>query len=162
MESSWVLGFFHVRDRAVSSICAKVERSIREETFVKEFKMSGLPSLIDKFGEFVTELVGFFHHASYFIRVYFSYFLYDLLSYKYHIIFPHWQQSEDGKRQSKIVNVLQDIVEIITQDVMVDGHLYVWNTEWNFGLWFFLRFKYNFVSLILQNYIRDFDISILK
>ncbi|KAG4935648.1 hypothetical protein AAZX31_18G104000 [Glycine max] len=74
---------------AVSSICAKVERSIREETFVKEFKMSGLPSLIDKFGEFVTEL-----------------------------------QSEDGKRQSKIVNVLQDIVEIITQDVMVDGHLF--------------------------------------
>ncbi|KAL5165045.1 Callose synthase 7 [Glycine soja] len=74
---------------AVSSICAKVERSIREETFVKEFKMSGLPSLIDKFGEFVTEL-----------------------------------QSEDGKRQSKIVNVLQDIVEIIIQDVMVDGHLF--------------------------------------
>ncbi|XP_020230516.1 callose synthase 7 isoform X3 [Cajanus cajan] len=40
----------------VSRICAKVERCIREETFVKEFKMSGLPSLIDKLVKFLTLL----------------------------------------------------------------------------------------------------------
>ncbi|XP_029129775.1 callose synthase 7 isoform X3 [Cajanus cajan] len=74
----------------VSSICAKVERCIREETFVKEFKMSGLPSLIDKLVKFL------------------SLFL----------------QSADGKKKYQIVNVLQDIVEIITHDVMVDGHLF--------------------------------------
>ncbi|RYR78428.1 hypothetical protein Ahy_A01g003234 [Arachis hypogaea] len=33
-------------DRIVSHICVKVEWSIQEHTFVKEFKMSGLPSLI--------------------------------------------------------------------------------------------------------------------
>ncbi|KAH1197616.1 Callose synthase 7 [Glycine max] len=32
-------------------------------------------------------------------------------------------RSEDGKLESQIVNVLQDIVEIIIQDVMFDGHL---------------------------------------
>ncbi|KAL2322528.1 hypothetical protein Fmac_026907 [Flemingia macrophylla] len=32
---------------------------------------------------------------------------------------------EDGKQESQIVNVLQDIVEIIIQDVMVEGHLFL-------------------------------------
>ncbi|RZB99644.1 Callose synthase 7 isoform B [Glycine soja] len=42
--------------QAVSSICTKVERCIREETFVKEFKMSGLPSLIEKSEKLLTLL----------------------------------------------------------------------------------------------------------
>ncbi|TKY46783.1 Callose synthase 7 [Spatholobus suberectus] len=74
----------------VSSICAKVELCIQEETFVKEFNMSGLPSLSEKLEKFLTLL-----------------------------------RSEDGKLESQIVNVLQDIVEIIIQDVMVDGHLFL-------------------------------------
>ncbi|KAL2322507.1 hypothetical protein Fmac_026886 [Flemingia macrophylla] len=40
----------------IGRICAEVERCIREETFVKEFKMSGLSSLIEKFVEFLTLL----------------------------------------------------------------------------------------------------------
>ncbi|KAK7316697.1 hypothetical protein RJT34_00353 [Clitoria ternatea] len=72
----------------INRICAKVERCIQQETFVKEFKMSGLPSLSEKLEKFLSLL-----------------------------------RSEDGKLESQIVNVLQDIVEIIIQDVMVDGHL---------------------------------------
>ncbi|KAL2322518.1 hypothetical protein Fmac_026897 [Flemingia macrophylla] len=40
----------------VSRISAKIGRSLRDETFVKEFKMSGLPSLIDKLVKFLTLL----------------------------------------------------------------------------------------------------------
>ncbi|KAK7256070.1 hypothetical protein RIF29_29503 [Crotalaria pallida] len=79
--------------RIVSQIFNKVEWSIRdrEHTFVKEFKMSGLPSLSEKLEKFLTLL-----------------------------------RSDDVKLESlkpQIVNVLQDIVEIMIQDVMVDGHL---------------------------------------
>ncbi|RDX87110.1 putative callose synthase 6, partial [Mucuna pruriens] len=38
-------------------------------------------------------------------------------------------RSEDGKLESQIVNILQDIVEIIIQDVMVEGHLYQHHVE---------------------------------
>ncbi|XP_068494767.1 callose synthase 7-like isoform X2 [Phaseolus vulgaris] len=81
----------------VSSICDKVERCIRDEKFVKELNMSGLPSLSEKLEKFLTLL-----------------------------------QSEDGQLESQIVNVLQDIVEIIIQDVMVDGHLFLQTPEHNF------------------------------
>ncbi|RDX92548.1 Callose synthase 7, partial [Mucuna pruriens] len=74
----------------VRSICAKVERSIREETFVKEFKMSGLPSLSERLEKFLTLL-----------------------------------RSEDGKLESQIVNILQDVIEVIIHDFMVDGHLFL-------------------------------------
>ncbi|XLU98236.1 hypothetical protein S245_012576, partial [Arachis hypogaea] len=43
-------------DRIVSHICVKVEWSIQEHTFVKEFKMSGLPSLSEKLEKFLTLL----------------------------------------------------------------------------------------------------------
>ncbi|KAF7815714.1 callose synthase 7-like isoform X2 [Senna tora] len=79
-------------DKAVVRyICYKVEMSIQQHTFVKDFKMSGLPSLSEKMEIFLTLL-----------------------------------QSDDHKVESlkpQIVNVLQDIVEIVIQDVMVDGHL---------------------------------------
>ncbi|KAK7387020.1 hypothetical protein VNO78_27475 [Psophocarpus tetragonolobus] len=42
--------------QAIRSICTKVERCIREETFVKEFKMSSLPLLIEKLEKFLTLL----------------------------------------------------------------------------------------------------------
>ncbi|KAK7387024.1 hypothetical protein VNO78_27483 [Psophocarpus tetragonolobus] len=73
--------------QVVNSICSEVEKCINEEKFVKEFNMTGLPSLSEKLEKFLTLL-----------------------------------RSEDGKLESQIVNVLQDIVEIIIQDVMDDGH----------------------------------------
>ncbi|XP_072089872.1 callose synthase 7-like [Arachis hypogaea] len=86
-------------DRIVSHICVKVEWSIQEHTFVKEFKMSGLPSLSEKLEKFLTLL-----------------------------------QAEDDKLETlkpQIVNVLQDIVEIILQGVMLDGHLVMENLRLN-------------------------------
>ena len=47
-------------------ICGRVEECIHEEKFVKEFNMSGLPSLSEKLEKFLTLLVGFSHHASFF------------------------------------------------------------------------------------------------
>jgi len=49
----------------VNSICNKVEQCIREETFVKEFNMSGLPSLSEKLEKFLALLVGFPNHATF-------------------------------------------------------------------------------------------------
>ncbi|XLT90589.1 hypothetical protein HN873_012264, partial [Arachis hypogaea] len=47
----------HEEDKMiVSHICVKVEWSIQEHTFVKEFKMSGLPSLSEKLEKFLTLL----------------------------------------------------------------------------------------------------------
>ncbi|CAK8565388.1 unnamed protein product [Lathyrus sativus] len=73
--------------QVIQLICCKVEECIEHENFVKEFKMSGLPSLSEKLEKFLTLL-----------------------------------RAEDSKSEPQIVNVLQDIVEIIIQDVMVDGH----------------------------------------
>ncbi|RDX85045.1 Callose synthase 7, partial [Mucuna pruriens] len=38
-------------------------------------------------------------------------------------------RSEDGTLESQIVNVLQDIIEIIIQDAMVDGHLFLQTSQ---------------------------------
>jgi len=86
--------------------------------------MTGLPSLSEKLEKFLTLLVGFPNHATFFSQ-YTSVPSCKTYSGFINIIFTHWQRSEDGKLESQIVNVLQDIVEIIIQDVMVDGHLYV-------------------------------------
>ncbi|KAF7833505.1 callose synthase 7-like [Senna tora] len=75
----------------VKHICDEVEMSIEQRTFVRDFKMSGLPSLSEKLEKFLTLL-----------------------------------RNDDDKIEGlrpQIVNVLQDIVEIIIQDVMIDGHL---------------------------------------
>ncbi|KAJ1441429.1 Glycosyl transferase, family 48 [Sesbania bispinosa] len=89
-----------LRDREdrliIERICRKVEDCIEQEKFVKEFKMSGLPSLSEKLEKFLSLL-----------------------------------RSEDGKLESQIVNVLQDIVEIIIQDVMVDGHAILQTAQHN-------------------------------
>lgn len=47
-------------------ICGKVKECIHEEKFVKEFNLSGLPSLSEKLEKFLTLLVGFSHHISFF------------------------------------------------------------------------------------------------
>lgn len=36
-------------------------------------------------------------------------------------MFVHWQQA-DGENESQIINVLQDIMEILTKDIMDGGH----------------------------------------
>lgn len=119
-------------NRVVRYICHKVERSIGQHTFVKDFKMSGLPSLSEKLENFLTLLVFCLHCASFSPSVskYTSWnhiwgnLVDPLRSYKHWYLF-HWQQSDDHKVEllkPQIVNVLQDIVEIIIQDVMVDGH----------------------------------------
>ncbi|KAE9618026.1 putative 1,3-beta-glucan synthase [Lupinus albus] len=96
--------------RIVTKICTKVEGSIRDHIFVKQFKMSGLPSLSEKLEKFLTLLRTYCFHWEGFQRE------------KLETV-----QLEISKLmkslEPQIVNVLQDIVEIITQDVMVDGHL---------------------------------------
>lgn len=50
-------------NRVVAHIFDKVEMSIQQHTFVKEFKMIGLPSLSEKLEKLLTLLVLYFHCA---------------------------------------------------------------------------------------------------
>ncbi|KAL9244286.1 hypothetical protein vseg_018081 [Gypsophila vaccaria] len=77
---------------AISQICEKVETSIQEHKFLTEFRMNGLPMLHDKLEKFLKLLLN------------------------------DSEYDDEDLYKSHIINVLQDIMEIITQDVMVDGH----------------------------------------
>ncbi|CAN4104415.1 unnamed protein product [Withania somnifera] len=75
----------------VEQIRRKVDDSIKERTFLRKFRMSGLPLLNDKLERFLNLLVA----DNY--------------------------ENEEAKR-APMINLIQDIMEIIMQDVMVDGH----------------------------------------
>ncbi|XWS10813.1 hypothetical protein CRYUN_Cryun38cG0030100 [Craigia yunnanensis] len=73
--------------RVVSSIVNEIERSIKESSFLQDFKMSELPALQAKFVELLELLV------------------------------------EGNENQyGKVVEVLQDIFELVTNDMMANGH----------------------------------------
>ncbi|XP_022774628.1 putative callose synthase 6 isoform X2 [Durio zibethinus] len=74
----------------VGRICYEVETSIQQRSFLKDFRMSGLPSLSNRLEKFLKNLIS------------------DVEDY--------------DTFNSQIINVLQDIIEIITQDVMVHGN----------------------------------------
>ncbi|XP_042060126.1 callose synthase 7-like [Salvia splendens] len=74
----------------IRQICNKVDSSIRDRRFLREFDMTGLPLLNEKLDRFFKLLMEDYE---------------DLELYK-----------------SQIINKLQDIIEIIIQDVMLDGH----------------------------------------
>lgn len=49
--------------------------------------------------------------------------LYSLILTFLLIMFVNWQLAESEQfSEPQIINVLQDIMEIITQDIMIDGH----------------------------------------
>lgn len=77
---------------AIHLICKKVETSIQQREFLTEFRMIGLPMLHAKLERFLKFLLS---DADY---------------------------EDEDLYKSHIINVLQDIMEIITQDVMVEGH----------------------------------------
>ncbi|KAJ8424949.1 hypothetical protein Cgig2_018756 [Carnegiea gigantea] len=77
---------------AIHQICKKVETSIQQCEFLTEFRMIGLPMLHAKLERFLKLLLS---DADY---------------------------EDEDLYKSHIINVLQDIMEIITQDVMVEGH----------------------------------------
>ncbi|XP_022717420.1 putative callose synthase 8 isoform X2 [Durio zibethinus] len=73
--------------RVVSSIVNEIEQSIKESSFLQDFKMSELPALQGKFVELLELLV------------------------------------EGNENQyGKVVEVLQDIFELVTNDMMANGH----------------------------------------
>ncbi|XP_075498050.1 callose synthase 7 isoform X2 [Primulina tabacum] len=76
--------------KVIWRICHEVESSIREQRFLKIFRMSGLPLLSDKLDKFLSLLME--------------------------------EYEDDQRNRSPIINTLQDIIEIIIQDVMNNGH----------------------------------------
>ncbi|KAH6795563.1 hypothetical protein C2S51_036549 [Perilla frutescens var. frutescens] len=74
----------------IRQICNKVDSSIHDRRFLRQFNMAGLPLLSEKLDRFFKLLMEDYD---------------DLEIYR-----------------SQIINTLQDIVEIIIQDVMIDGH----------------------------------------
>ncbi|XP_073280004.1 callose synthase 7-like isoform X2 [Primulina huaijiensis] len=76
--------------KVIWRICREVERSIRNQRFLKEFRMSGLPLLSDKLDKFLNLLME--------------------------------ENGDDQSYRSHMINTFQDIIEIIIQDVMNNGH----------------------------------------
>ncbi|KAK4275573.1 hypothetical protein QN277_018631 [Acacia crassicarpa] len=80
-------------DKAViRKIWQRVNMSIEQHTFIKEFKLNGLPLLSEKLERFLT------------------------------LLQTDDCKIESSRTQNQIVNLMQDIVEIIVHDVMVDGN----------------------------------------
>ncbi|KAK9676237.1 hypothetical protein RND81_11G063300 [Saponaria officinalis] len=77
---------------AIRQICEKVETSIGQHKFLVEFRMNGLPMLHDKLEKFLK------------------------------LLLSDSDYDDEDLYKSHIINVLQDIMEIITQDVMSEGH----------------------------------------
>ncbi|KAF2290622.1 hypothetical protein GH714_014737 [Hevea brasiliensis] len=78
--------------KIVRHICYEVDSSIQQNKFLSEFRMSGLPLLSEKLEKFLKVLL-------------------------------ELDDSEDvDAYKSQIINVLQDIIEIITKDIMIHGH----------------------------------------
>ncbi|XP_074307762.1 callose synthase 7 isoform X3 [Silene latifolia] len=77
---------------AIRQICEKVETSIQQHKFLTEFRMNGLPMLHDKLEKFLK------------------------------LLLSDGDYDDEDLYKSHIINVLQDIMEIITQDVMSEGH----------------------------------------
>ncbi|KAL2938817.1 Callose synthase 1 [Bienertia sinuspersici] len=82
---------FSFRLVEIRKICEKVENSIRENKFLIEFRMNGLPMLHDKLEKFLK------------------------------LLLSDSDYDDEDLYRSHIVNVLQDILEIITEDVMSEG-----------------------------------------
>ncbi|KAG8659847.1 hypothetical protein MANES_02G084900v8 [Manihot esculenta] len=78
--------------KIIRHICYEVDISIQQNKFLSEFRMSGLPLLSEKLEMFLKVLLEVDNH-----------------------------EDVDVNR-SHIINVLQDIIEIITQDIMIHGH----------------------------------------
>ncbi|KAL4569972.1 hypothetical protein LXL04_025621 [Taraxacum kok-saghyz] len=78
-------------------ICHEIETSIQQGTFLSKFRVSELPSLNNKLEKLLEHLtpLGVSQQAD---------------------------NVDAEKYASQIINVIQDIMEIITQDVMVNGH----------------------------------------
>ncbi|XP_057527023.1 callose synthase 7-like isoform X2 [Amaranthus tricolor] len=77
---------------SIKQICEKVETSIHQRKFLVEFHMNGLPMLHDKLEKFLK------------------------------LLLSDSEYDDEDLYKSHIVNVLQDIMEIITKDVMSDGY----------------------------------------
>lgn len=84
--------------RSIKKICDAVESSITDQNFLAKFRTSELPLLSAK----LTKLLNLLKEFSVILQ---NYGNEDVESYK-----------------SQIITVLQDIMEIITQDVMTSGH----------------------------------------
>ncbi|KAJ6931035.1 callose synthase 7-like isoform X2, partial [Populus alba x Populus x berolinensis] len=78
----------------VKEIHNKVDMSINDHRFLNEFGMSGLPMLSEYLERFLKVLLGDHDH----------------------------DHDHDGFYKSQIINALQSIIEIITQDIMIHGH----------------------------------------
>ncbi|XP_034931191.1 putative callose synthase 6 isoform X1 [Populus alba] len=78
----------------VKEIHNKVDMSINDHRFLNEFGMSGLPMLSEYLERFLKVLLGDHDH----------------------------DHDDDGFYKSQIINALQSIIEIITQDIMIHGH----------------------------------------
>ncbi|XP_031490403.1 callose synthase 7-like [Nymphaea colorata] len=75
----------------IKRICIEAESSIKDQSFLSKFRMSGLPQLSNKLEKFL----GLLKNAS---------------------------DDNIVTDRTQVINSLQDVVEVITQDIMAEGH----------------------------------------
>ena len=113
-------------------ICYDVDIFIQQHKFLNEFRMNRIPSLGEKLEKFLKLLVIFFLYVIFFhffispLSVHFRDEFVDLISVLSTQFgwLDGWQLSEYDAvdmYKSQIIIVLQDIMEIILQDIMVNG-----------------------------------------
>lgn len=106
----------------MNQVFLEVEMSIQQQRFIYEFRMSGLPLLSDKLEKFLSILVIFkicsplFHYIK---PLHTNWCLKPILVLKCKQLSDYEDQ---GTYKSQLINVFQDVIEIITQDLLVNGH----------------------------------------
>ncbi|CAH9104298.1 unnamed protein product [Cuscuta epithymum] len=79
--------------RIIEQICDEVDNSIKEKNFLRRFNLKKLPLLNEKLEKFL-----------------------DIIVNEYGV------HGDETQRNPRLVNLLQDVIEAITQDIMVDGN----------------------------------------
>lgn len=116
--------FFIFWTRVMNQVFLEVDMSIQQQRFIYEFRMSGLPLLSDKLEKFLSILV----ISEYLVHSLTSWGLTQELMLEtffcpHVLICKQLSNYEDqGTYKSQLINVFQDVIEIITQDLLVNGH----------------------------------------
>jgi callose synthase len=113
-------------NRIIGIIIKEIEGNIGKNTFLANFRMSALPVLCKKFVELVSTLVMQFYYliqcSSIWQLQYFK-FLRQIINHVLIVILPshgHLQKERDASKFDNVVLLLQDMLEVITRDMMVN------------------------------------------
>ena len=102
----------------------EVETNISKNTFLKNVRMSALPTLYKTFVELVGYLVS---NKQLYEYVYtFPYIAFSVLSSQTEITMLYFKRDGNSSKRDSVVLLLQDMLEVVTRDMMVNEIRYVY------------------------------------